>query len=225
MYLNQHTSDLSELFQLFKVHSLGFNSQTYITWDFLWSFMHIYLHVAVISWYIFLQELLLQLCTSTKKCPKKTPSVDSYQYNCDKDIEPYLNNCSNTLFVLEHNRQICGYVAAVPCNKKFMESVGNCESAMEEEIHRMKKLKDLSYGLSDFNTENRAHLLIHLDQRTKDAKVLKRVLSMILSVLKSLGSSSVLLETDSEDELDLYSKLGFQQYNSDLNSKVVLRTL
>jgi len=48
---------------------------------------------------------------------------------------------------------------------------------------------------------------------------------MILSVLKSLGSSSVILETDSDDELDLYARLGFQPFNSDMTSKVVLRTL
>lgn len=161
-----------------------------------------------------------------KTCPKKTVNVENFGDTCEKHIEPYLNSCSNTLFVLEHNHEMCGYVAAVPCNKTFLETLNGCESAVEEEaVCKFKKLKALSNALADFNIENRAHLLIHLDQKTKDARVLKRILSMVLSVLKSLGSSSVVLETDSEDELDLYAKLGFQQYSSELNSKVMLRTL
>ena len=174
---------------------------------------------------LLLQEFLLRLCKSMKKCPKRTSNLEAFGDTCDKHIGPYLDNSSNTLFVLEHNHQICGYVAAVPCNKKFMESIGSRDSAADDTICDVKKAIDFPYGLKDFDLENRAHLCIHLDQKTKDARVLKRILNMVLSVLKSLGSSSVILETDSDDELDLYSRLGFQLFSSDLNSKVVLRTL
>ena len=151
--------------------------------------------------------------------------MEEFKDSCDKHIGPYLDNSANTLFVLEHNHQICGYVAAVPCNKKFMESIGSHNSSVGNEICDVKTLKNFPYGLKDFDIENRAHLVIHIDQKTKDARVFKRILSMILSVLKSLGSSSVILETDNDDEFDLYSRMGFQLFNSDLNSKVVLRTL
>ena len=167
----------------------------------------------------------MQLNTSVTKSPKTTSSVKDFEDTRDNNIEPYVDNSSNTLFVLEHNHQICGYVAAVPCNKKFMESIGSSASTTEDGICSAKQPSCYPYGLKDFDVENRAHLFMHIDQKTKDARVFKRILNMILSVLKSLGSSSVILETDSDDELDLYARLGFQPFNSDMTSKVVLRTL
>jgi len=171
------------------------------------------------------KEFLLQLSTSVTKSLKTTSSVKDFEDTSNNNIEPYVDNSSNTLFVLEHNHQICGYVAAVPCNKKFMESIGSSAATTEDDLCSVKRPGYYPYGLKDFDVENRAHLFMHIDQKTKDARVFRRILNMILSVLKSLGSSSVILETDSDDELDLYARLGFQPFNSDMTSKVVLRTL
>ncbi|XP_065057024.1 protein O-GlcNAcase-like [Rhopilema esculentum] len=169
------------------------------------------------------KDTLLGLCT-TFQCPDKVLNIENSETICNVVIEPYLNKCSNTLFILEHNHQICGYVAAVPNNKTFMESM-NCTSDSDLDSSERKKYDCPLSRLTDWHLDNKAHLIIHVDQKTKNARVLKRVLSMVLSVLKSLGSNAVILEVNGEEEHDMYSKLGFQPVDTDISGKVVIRAL
>ena len=167
----------------------------------------------------------MRLSTSLEY-PDRVLDIENGDINSDTHISPYLDKCSHSLFVLEHNHQICGYVAAVPNNKIFMEHTTMiCHSSVEGSSEKLRRAGCSFSKVTDWNLENKAHLLIHIDQKTRTAKVLKRVLSMALSVLKSLGSSSVLLEINDEDELDLYSKLGFHQVDTDVNRKIVVKTL
>ena len=105
-----------------------------------------------------------------------------------------------------------------------MESM-NCTSDSGLDSSERKKEDCPLSRLTDWHLDNKAHLIIHVDQKTKNARVLKRVLSMVLSVLKSLGSTAVILEVNGEEEHDMYSKLGFQPVDSDISGKVVIRAL
>lgn len=129
----------------------------------------------------------------------------------DRDIGSYLTVCPKTFFIIEDFQGgICGYVAAVPCNKNYVDSL------QETWIPNMKeKYVDEDMVCPNLVTSEEwklptsSSLVIKLTSEAAKECVIKRILNSVFSVLKACGSTTVYHELKHDIDFDFYLKLGF----------------
>ncbi len=149
-------------------------------------------------------------------------AIGEEDLHADKQIGAYLDICAKSVFVVEHNSEICGYVAAAPNNKSFNDKAqSGWFPFLNKKYQKQLSIPSRVTRPTDWYLENNSHLEIHMEPKIRTARVMRRVLAMVLSVLKSLGSQAVFLDLKDEQDLEMYSKLGFQAVNP-AESKVVL---
>ena len=124
---------------------------------------------------------------------------------------PYLSICPKTFFVVEDEEgQMCGYVAAVPNNYKYLDSLHN---------NYIPHLKD-KYGHDDvitptlstdesWRSTTSSTLVLKFTSECVKECVRKRILNSVFSVVKACGSKMIYYELKNEEEFDFYLKLGF----------------
>eukprot|EP00794_Sanderia_malayensis_P000208 gene208-823_t len=148
------------------------------------------------------------------------------EFHGDNRIGAYLDICAKSVFIVEHNGEICGYVAAAPNNKLFSDKAqSGWVPFMNQKYQKSINVSNSFTRPTDWYLESNSHLEVHMETKIKTARVMRRVLAMVLSVLKSLGSAAVYMELRDERELDMYSKLGFQAVSTSDSKVVLTRTL
>lgn len=172
------------------------------------------------------KENLYKLCSVTDCATTEVIDMENEDFYGDKRVGPYLDICAKSVFIVEHNGEICGYVAAAPDNKSFNEKTqSGWLPFMNKKYPKAVTIDNPCARHVDWYLETNSHLEVHVQPKIRTARVMRRVLAMVLSVLKSLGSTSVFMELRDEGEFDMYSKLGFQSIDSGVNRKTIFRPL
>ena len=183
------------------------------------------MHASFSFFALSLQTSLYKLCSSFD-ITDELMDLEKEDLAGDKHIGPYLNICPESVFVVEHKSEICGFVAAAPDNKLFCEKIHtDWFPSMNEKYVDQDLLQYSFIGCSDHYPVNSSHIVMKILPKVKSANVSKRILTTALSVLKSLGSSAVYLELEGQQEVDLYSKLGFYQMDKIPDKSIVGRCL
>lgn len=169
---------------------------------------------------------MYKLCSVTDCATTEVIDMENEDFYGDKRVGPYLDICAKSVFIVEHNGEICGYVAAAPDNKSFNEKTqSGWLPFMNKKYPKAVTIDNPCARHVDWYLETNSHLEVHVQPKIRTARVMRRVLAMVLSVLKSLGSTSVFMELRDEGEFDMYSKLGFQSIDSGVNRKTIFRPL
>lgn len=169
------------------------------------------------------REALYQLCALEDT--EELIDIDKIDLPGDREIGAYLSVCPKTLFTVEDKSGVCGYVAAAPDNQHFHDC------ATKSWLPEMKsKYVDGDCGslpYSDFDgwkSDSSSHVTIRLNSRVRNPAVLKRVFSSVLSVLKSTGSQTVYYQLSPNDDMDLFTKLGFR-FVENVEVRIAFRAL
>lgn len=135
--------------------------------------------------------------------------LEKIELESEKEIGAFRNVSPKTLFVVEDIHGLCGYFAAVPNNKTFADEYNEKWIPMlSKKLHNSETVTPLP-EFRDWHSHLSSHISMKMSSRVRNECVIKRILNSVLSVLKTAGSTTVYHHLRSEDDLDLFVKLGF----------------
>lgn len=156
--------------------------------------------------------------------------METYQYEVDYEFEVgvFASVCPKNLFLIEdEEKELYGYIVAVPDNKRFTEQV--TEVWLPDFKSKYAEYKgDVNISCSmeseDWNLPNASHLILKLDAKVHQQCSFKRILNSVLSVLKTSGATTVYHRLVNDFDFDLLVELGFFPV-SEVDSKLLWRSL
>ena len=138
------------------------------------------------------------------------PSLNDLDF--EFEVGMFLSYNQKTVFLIEdEEKELCGFVAAVADNNKFVNHVTeqwlpNITSKYNEAAVTSKPLEQRS---DEWKQSTSSHFVMKLSPRVYGECILKRVINTVLSVLKTSGATTVYHKVNSEISLDLFVELGF----------------
>jgi len=138
------------------------------------------------------------------------PSLNDLDFEFEMGM--FLSYNPKTSFLIEDDeKELCGFVAAVADNNKFVSHVTeqwlpNIKSRYNEAAVTSKPLEERP---DEWKQSTSSHFVMKLSPRVYTECVLKRVINTVLSVLKTSGATTVYHKVNPEISLDLFVELGF----------------
>lgn len=149
----------------------------------------------------------------------------------DRELGMFATICPKTLFLVEDdNREVCGYIAAVPDNKHFAEQA--VETWLPEMQKKYEHLTTTSGGVfeiplpitAEWKLPSASHIVVRMNNKVHRECVIRRLLNSVLSVLKTTGASTVYHKIEKNEDLDLFMEMGFFPV-SEADDKLLWRAL
>ncbi|XP_047128039.1 protein O-GlcNAcase isoform X1 [Hydra vulgaris] len=173
------------------------------------------------------KESLYDLCSSLS-ANKLSVTEKTFQKNDfagDTLVGCYISKFSKTLFIVEDNDGVCGFIASVPNNKVFVEHI---ESYWLSEIKvKYPESESYSYKLPnspEWRNSSSSHLTYMFKSNVYDECVVKRLFNSVLCVLKTCGSTTTYYQLSNDSHLDMYMKMGFYPVEN-ISEKLIFRIL
>lgn len=156
------------------------------------------------------KEALYQFCAFEDS--EELVDIDKIDLPGDREIGAYLAVCPKTTFTVEDASGVCGYIAAVPDNLNFQESLStHWLPGMNMKYPDVaNSVGPLPYSdCPVWRVSSAAHLVVRLNKRARTTCNMKRIFSAALSVLKSAGAVCTYCCLESEQDAAFYASLGF----------------
>lgn len=144
----------------------------------------------------------------------------------DREVGLFTSICPKTLFLVEDDKEMCGYIAAVPDNKYFSEQVtGKWLPEMKKKYEHLEEEINFPFTISeDWKLPSASHLVMRMNPKVHNECAFRRILNSVLSVLKTSGATTVFHKIENESDLDYFMELGFFPI-SDVEKKLLWRAL
>lgn len=156
------------------------------------------------------KEALYQFCAFEDT--EELIDIERIDLPGDRDIGPYINVSPKTVFTVEDNKGICGFVTSIANNCEFHESYTQKwlpEMSKKYNDDNLGSLLSAVGSNENWLAETSAHFNIRLNSRAKNALVMKRVLSSVMSALKVSGSTNVFCQLTTDMDVQSFTNLGF----------------
>ena len=138
------------------------------------------------------------------------PSLNDLDFEFEMGM--FLSYNPKTAFLIEdEEKEICGFVAAVADNNKFLSHITeqwlpNIKSRYNEGAVTSKPLEERP---DEWKQSTSSHFVMKLSPRVYAECVLKRVINTVMSVLKTSGATTVYHRVSPEISVDMFVELGF----------------
>jgi len=174
------------------------------------------------------KEKLYQFNQDRKVEDEEMSDITRSETDYELQVGVYAAVCPKNLFIIENeSKEVCGYVAAVPDNKRFSEQISEQwlpafkerYQGLENDI-TMPHMKESE----DWRVPTASHLIIKVDPKVHQECAFRRVLNSTLSVLKTSGAMTVYHRLTNDSDLDLFVELGFFPVNES-DHKLLWRAL
>lgn len=143
------------------------------------------------------------------------------------EVGVFTQLCPKNLFLIEDENEVCGYVAAIPDNRKFLEQVNDRWFPDFKEKYQDLKLQPTLRNVAeieDWKLATSSHLVMRVNSKVHKECAIKRIINAALSVLKTSGSTTVFHRIEKDDDFELMVELGFFPV-SEIETKLLWRSL
>ena len=171
------------------------------------------------------QEALYDFCASHNDM-EELVDVNELELPGDKTVGSFTTLCPKTFFLVEDLDGVCGYVAAVPDNKRYMDEFqSKWIPEMKEKYINSEHIELPIASTQDWQLSSSSHIVFKLNSKVRDECVVRRILYSALSVLKASGATTVYHQLQNDIDLDMYVKLGFYPIDNVPGQKLLWRNL
>ena len=150
------------------------------------------------------------------------------EFGGDCEVGMFLTISPKTFFLVEDDKQICGYIAAVPDNKHFTECVSDMWLPTMKTKHDFDTSEDIPSTpencSTDWKSSSASHIVVRTNQKLRNECVFRRMLNSVLSVLKTSGATVVYHKLSRTEDSELFLELGFFPVN-EADDKLLWRSL